>query len=299
MEKKEEQNYKVDMGACGTIEMYNLDSAVSIVFNSIYTNQCKKADDAFYSDKMLILNCCINGRCDVFLGQNRYAIVKENHICLSTIMPEKDFYYPGRLYEGIQIFVRFHEGKSHLLEYLGINANKVIESFCEKNGLYINKMSEEIKEHILAIWEMRAKPDVPTLRFLVATIFHDLFRLPKRSENDTFYTKAQIAIVREAESMILNDLSKKYTAKEMAEHFRISESSFKSYIKGILGESYLTNFRNKRMEKAAELLRTTDFKVIEVANAVGYENQGKFAKVFAERFGVLPLEYKRMPMHIS
>ena len=49
------------------------------------------------------------------------------------------------------------------------------------------------------------------------------------------------------------------------------------------------------MEKAAELLKTTDLKVIEVANAVGYENQGKFAKVFAETYGVLPLEYRRLP----
>jgi len=28
---------------------------------------------------------------------------------------------------------------------------------------------------------------------------------------------------------------------------------------------------------------------------VGYENQGKFAKVFAETYGVLPLEYRRLP----
>ena len=69
----------------------------------------------------------------------------------------------------------------------------------------------------------------------------------------------------------------------------------KLYIKGILGESYLVYFRKKRMEKAAELLKTTDLKVIEVANAIGYENQGKFAKVFAEPYGVLPLEYRRLP----
>ena len=42
------------------------------------------------------------------------------------------------------------------------------------------------------------------------------------------------------------------------------------------------------MEKAAELLESTTMKIIEVANAVGYENQGKFAKVFAETYGVSP-----------
>lgn len=79
----------------------------------------------------------------------------------------------------------------------------------------------------------------------------------------------------------------------MADHFGISESSFKSYVKGILGGSYLVYFRKKRMERAAEFLSSTTLKVIEIADAVGYENQGKFAKVFSEVYGMTPLEYRR------
>lgn len=48
------------------------------------------------------------------------------------------------------------------------------------------------------------------------------------------------------------------------------------------------------MERAAQLLESTTMKVIEVANAVGYENQGKFAKVFAETYGFSPLEFRRL-----
>ena len=70
--------------------------------------------------------------------------------------------------------------------------------------------------------------------------------------------------------------------------------SFKLYVKGILGESYLAYFRKKRMEKAAEFLESTNLKVIEVANSVGYENQGKFAHLFAETYGVSPLEFRRL-----
>lgn len=92
--------------------------------------------------------------------------------------------------------------------------------------------------------------------------------LPAESESDGFFTRSQITIVKEAESMIMSDLSKRFTAKQMADRFDISESSFKLYVKGILGESYLTYFRKKRMEKAAELLTTTHLEIIEVANAV-------------------------------
>ena len=94
--------------------------------------------------------------------------------------------------------------------------------------------------------------------------------------------------------VILSDLSKRVTAREMAERFGISESSFKFYVKGILGESYLAYFRRKRMEKAAAMLESTNMKVIEIANAVGYENQGKFARVFAETYGVALLKFRRL-----
>lgn len=118
--------------------------------------------------------------------------------------------------------------------------------------------------------------------------------MPSESEPDAYFTRSQIAIVREAEALILSDLSKRITAREMAERFGISESSFKFYVKGILGESYLAYFRRKRMEKAAAMLESTNMKVIEIANAVEYENQGKFARVFAETYGVAPLEFRRL-----
>ena len=118
--------------------------------------------------------------------------------------------------------------------------------------------------------------------------------MPAESEPDLYFTRSQIAIVKEAEALILSDLTRRITAKELAERFGISESSFKFYIKGILGDSYLNYFRKKRMEKAAELLESSALKIIEVANAVGYENQGKFAKVFAETYGVSPLEFRRL-----
>mgnify|MGYP004452748583 FL=1 len=41
----------------------------------------------------------------------------------------------------------------------------------------------------------------------------------------------------------------------------------------------------------------TDMKIIEIANAVGYENQGKFASVFAKEYGATPLEFRRFSVN--
>lgn len=142
-------------------------------------------------------------------------------------------------------------------------------------------------------WTSKEDLEIGSLRFLTVRLLRELMNMPAESEPDTYFTRSQIAIVKEAEALILSNLTRRITSKELAERFGVSESSFKFYVKGI-GDSYLNYFRKKRMEKAAELLESTTMKIIEVANAVGYENQGKFAKVFAETYGVSPLEFRRL-----
>ena len=282
----------------GMVDIYLLAPGISISFNQINTNSWTKGDSSIFSDEMLILNFCIRGRCDVSLTGNQYAIVKEGQVCVSTILPAKDFYYPGRLYEGFQFYIdravlRKQEG-TDFLSLFGIPAEQIVEIFCRKSGLYLHRMNEAVEELATQVWSVKEEPEAGMLRYFMIRILHELMGMPEESEINTYFTRSQIAIVREAEALIMEDLSKRITARELAERFGISESSFKLYVKGILGDSYLSYFRRKRMERAAELLETTNWKVIEVANAVGYENQGKFAKVFAESYGVSPLEFRRL-----
>ena len=280
------------------LDLYTLAPGIRISFNEIYTSSWEKGDSSIFGERMLILNFCIHGRCDVSLAQNRYAIVKENQVCVSTVLPTKDFYYPGRLYEGIQLYLDLDilhdaEGQDFLSE-MGVSLEQVVEAFCGKNGLYLHQMNDALRALAADAWAGKDDPEIGALRYLTVRLLHELMSMPIESEPDTYFTLSQIAIVKEAEALILSDLSRRITAKELADRFGVSESSFKFYVKGILGDSYLNYFRKKRMEKAAELLESTTLKVIEIANMVGYENQGKFAKVFAEVYGVPPLEFRRL-----
>lgn len=166
--------------------------------------------------------------------------------------------------------------------------------FVEKKGIYFRQMDDNIEGIIRNVWASKEDMEIPALRYLTVRLLHEVMSFPDKSERETYFTRSQIAIVKDAEQFILSDLSRRVTAKEMAERFGISESSFKLYIKGILGDSYLSYFRKKRMEKAAELLESTNMKVIDIAIRVGYENQGKFAKVFSDQYGVSPLEFRRL-----
>ena len=296
--KPQNQHFTLQKGAEGQLDLYSLAPGIRISFNEIYTSSWEKGDSSIFGERMLILNFCARGRCEASLAQNRYAIVKEHQVCVSTVLPTKDFHYPGRLYEGIQLYLDLDilheaEGRDFLSE-LGIPPERIAETFCGKNGLYLHPMNDALSALVADAWAGKDDPEIGALRYLTVRLLHELMSMPTESEPDTYFTRSQIAIVKEAEALILCDLSRRITAKELADRFGVSESSFKFYVKGILGDSYLNYFRKKRMEKAAELLESTTMKVIEIANAVGYENQGKFAKVFAEAYGVSPLEFRRL-----
>lgn len=295
---KEQTHFFVQKENEGCVEVYVLAPGIRISFNQIDTGSWPKGDSSFFPERMLTLNFCIGGRCDVSLSQNRYVIVKEQQVCVSTIRPTKDFYYPGKHYYGIQFYLDLSElehcGGQDFLTLLGIPLYQLRDTFCSADGLYLHHMNDAMLSLVQDIWVSRDELDFGQLRYFMVRLLHELLIMPSGSEPDAYFTRSQITIVREAESLILSDLSKRVTAREMAERFGISESSFKFYVRGILGESYLAYFRRKRMEKAAAMLESTNMKVIEIANAVGYENQGKFARVFAETYGVAPLEFRRL-----
>lgn len=292
------QHFILHKGAKGQLALYTLAPGIRISFNEIYTSSWEKGDSSIFGERMLILNFCIHGRCDASLPQNRYAIVKENQVCISTVLPTKDFYYPGRLYEGIQLYLDLgilHDAQGQdFLSQMGVPLEQIVEIFCGKDGLYLHQMNDALRALVANAWEGKDDQEIGMLRYWTVRLLHEVMSMPAESEPDTYFTRSQIAIVKEAEALILSDLTKRFTAKELADRFGVSESSFKFYVKGILGDSYLNYFRKKRMEKAAELLESTNLKVIEIANTVGYENQGEFAKVFANVYGVSPLEFRRL-----
>lgn len=79
----------------------------------------------------------------------------------------------------------------------------------------------------------------------------------------------------------------------MAVEFGVSETSLKTYFRGVYGCGYAEFQQNLRLKKAANLLAQTDKKVIDIALSVGYKSEPKFGAAFKERYKVSPLEYRR------
>jgi YesN/AraC family two-component response regulator len=50
--------------------------------------------------------------------------------------------------------------------------------------------------------------------------------------------------------------------------------------------------QEKKLGKAIELIRSTEYSIGEIMEFIGYENPTYFYKIFKERFGMTAREYK-------
>lgn len=109
--------------------------------------------------------------------------------------------------------------------------------------------------------------------------------VPHSSIDKEFFDRIKGIIV---ERMTDPEFSVDVLAREMA----ISRTGLFTKLKAITGMTPNDYIRLIRLQKAAELLETTNMRVNEVCWQVGFSSRSHFAKCFQTQFGVSPSEYK-------
>ena len=88
-------------------------------------------------------------------------------------------------------------------------------------------------------------------------------------------------------------IGKNITVAELAARCNLSESRFSHVFKEQMGISAVSYLSKIRIERATELLESTDMSVYDVGLAVGFETQSYFCRFFKREVGVSPSEYRR------
>ncbi|QGQ99865.1 response regulator [Paenibacillus psychroresistens] len=79
---------------------------------------------------------------------------------------------------------------------------------------------------------------------------------------------------------------------DVSTRFHIEPSYFSKLFKAVTNENFIEYLTRLRMEKACELLSSTEQKINEIAELTGYENQRYFSQVFKKFTGLTPSEYR-------
>ena len=87
---------------------------------------------------------------------------------------------------------------------------------------------------------------------------------------------------------------KDISLKELADMVCVSPSYFSTFFKNTTGENYKSYLIKIRLEEAIKLVMNTDLKTYQVAERVGYNNVRRFVDAFKNRYGMSPMEYRKL-----
>ncbi len=83
------------------------------------------------------------------------------------------------------------------------------------------------------------------------------------------------------------------SSRQLSHKMQLSESQIYRKIKAITGKSTAVFIRSVRLQKAKELMQTTDKTISEIAYEVGFNDPSWFSRAFKEEFGFTPSEMSK------
>lgn len=91
---------------------------------------------------------------------------------------------------------------------------------------------------------------------------------------------------------IYNHIHDRITIEDLAEHTDLSPSYLSRLFKKELGIAVSDYIREKKIDKAQNLLKYSDFSLVEIANYLSFSSQSHFIQTFEKLVGMTPKKYR-------
>ena len=101
------------------------------------------------------------------------------------------------------------------------------------------------------------------------------------------------SIINKAKSYIQKNYVHEISLEEIAQHVAVSPYYFSKLFKQETGENFIDYLTQVRIEKAKEMLRTTDLSMKMIARRVGYKDPNYFSRVFKKVTKMKPSDFKQ------
>lgn len=99
-------------------------------------------------------------------------------------------------------------------------------------------------------------------------------------------------IIKKAIQYISANFSTPLTLETVAEYVHLNPAYFSTIFKQSTGSAFKEYLNMIRIEESKRLLSNTDYSLIDIAIAVGYDNQSYFSKVFKKHTGLTPKQFR-------
>lgn len=272
---------------------YGILPGIFLTFNDVHTQTLPGNKEHMPSD-MLLINYCIQGRCEFKMDDDSYSYVDTRLMTIASRMVQDSFYYPSSFYTGYEVYILpslFTDETRETLKWLHLDPKTLL-------SLYTKGVAFHAPDSIVRLWnhitEHRQTEDIGQIRLDTLQLIKYFYNNRQLNTANTLYlSRVQIMLAKKAQKMLTRDLSQHPSMKSIAQSLGVSETSLKRYFRLVFGANLSTYMNEIRMKYAASLLTSSKDSISDIARCCGYANQGRFASVFREFYGMKPLDYRR------
>lgn len=182
------------------------------------------------------------------------------------------------------------------VEFSGLRAKEILEDsgLSSASPVYVPSTSEDgerLKSELLYLANHPQGSAFHQIGHLY--LIMDALTSGASSRRRTQISKRAEFYVNEAVIFISQNYSRAITVEDMARRCSLDRSYFGKIFRDTLGQSPQEFLIQYRMEKAAELLKSTELPVGEISRQVGYPNQLHFSRAFKNFYGIAPRIYRQ------
>lgn len=105
-------------------------------------------------------------------------------------------------------------------------------------------------------------------------------------------TQSDNPLIKKVCDYINDNISKDISLEQMADYVNVSSFYLSKLFKEEKGITFVNFLTDKRLEQSKELLKNTNLSIKEITSAIGYNDQNYFSRLFKNKYGVSPTEYR-------
>ena len=252
--------------------------------------------------KTFAINHCEEGRIECKFSSGEYLYMGPGDMSLGWHIRsdyQHENYFPTKLFKGIVLFVDVEKSQpvlDALVSDSRIDLTELANRFCEHSDFGMMMVETETVRHIFSC--LYNLPDLIIEHYFKLKVIEIFLLLSVIStanpEKRSTYRKQQVDIVKAVSEYVSTQFMKRITIDSLSEQFDIPTSTLKRCFKGVFGTTIHQYLKECRINAAKRLLHDSDQSILEIANAVGYENGSKFTSAFKEATGVTPSAYRKV-----
>lgn len=281
---------------------YRVFSGIHLIYEDVH---CKNHDlYRVLPETCFSISHCREGRMErhcedqfYHIGGGDLSIKKEN-------TGKQTSFFPSQHYHGISILIDVDRAPSCLscfMEDVLVSPKHIMDKFCSPEPIYLVRSLPEV-EHIFS--ELYKVPESIRKGYMKVKILElMLFLSAMEKQAGEFekrtYTPCQKELAQKVSRYLGDHLSVHLTLEDLSRIFHVSGSQIKSAVKSVYGTTPSKLARTHRMTSAGHMLSSTDWSIMEIANAHGYDNASKFAAAFKAQMGQSPSSYRKKPQPLE